>query len=53
MDDVVRGRAEPSGKATVLTQSVWAKYQAGRTTIATEGQRAYLGILDRYLMGWP
>ena len=43
----------PSGKATALTQSVWAEYQADRTAIAVEGQRAYLGILNRYSMGRP
>ena len=30
-----------------LTQSVWAEYLADRTAIAVEGQRAYLGILNR------
>ncbi len=43
----------PAGKATALTQSVWAEYQADRTAIAVEGQRAYLGILNRYSMGRP
>ncbi len=43
----------PSGKATALTQSVWAEYLADRTAIAVEGQRAYLGILNRYSMGRP
>lgn len=42
-----------AGKATVLTQSVWAEYLADRTAIAVEGQRAYLGILNRYAMGRP
>lgn len=45
--------AAPAGKATVLTQSVWAEYLADRTAIAVEGQRAYLGILNRYAMGRP
>ncbi len=45
--------AAPAGKATALTQSVWAEYLADRTAIATEGQRAYLGILNRYSMGRP
>lgn len=44
---------KPSGKATALTQSVWAEYLADRTGIAVEGQRAYLGILNRYSMGRP
>ncbi|CAI8049604.1 hypothetical protein GBAR_LOCUS27321 [Geodia barretti] len=43
----------PSGKATGLTQSVWGEYLADRTAIAIEGQRAYLGILNRYSMGRP
>ncbi len=43
----------PSGKATALTQSVWGEYLADRTAIAVEGQRAYLGILNRYSMGRP
>ena len=43
----------PSAKATALTQSVWAEYQSDRTAIAVEGQRAYLGILNRYSMGRP
>ncbi len=43
----------PSAKATALTQAVWAEYQADRTAIAVEGQRAYLGILNRYSMGRP
>ncbi len=43
----------PSAKATALTQSVWAEYLADRTAIAVEGQRAYLGILNRYAMGRP
>ena len=43
----------PAAKPTALTQSVWAEYQADRTAIATEGQRAYLGILNRYSMGRP
>ncbi len=43
----------PSGKATALTQSVWAEYLADRPAIANEGQRAYLGILNRYAMGRP
>ncbi len=43
----------PSGKATALSQSVWAEYLADRTAIAVEGQRAYLGILNRYSMGRP
>lgn len=34
-----------------LTQSVWTEYLADRTAIAVEGQRAYLGILNRYSMG--
>ncbi len=42
-----------AGKATALTQSVWAEYQADRPAIANEGQRAYLGILNRYSMGRP
>ena len=42
-----------SAKATALTQSVWAEYLADRTAIAVEGQRAYLGILNRYSMGRP
>ena len=42
-----------TGKATALTQSVWAEYLADRTAIAVEGQRAYLGILNRYSMGRP
>ena len=40
-------------KPTALTRSVWAEYIADRTAIATEGQRAYLGILNRYAMGRP
>lgn len=44
---------KPSSKATALTQAVWAEYQADRTAIAVEGQRAYLGILNRYSMGRP
>ena len=44
---------QPASKATALTQSLWAEYQADRTAIATEGQRAYLGILNRYAMGRP
>ncbi len=44
---------QPSAKATALTQSVWAEYMADRTAIAVEGQRAYLGILNRYSMGRP
>ena len=43
----------PANKATALTQSVWAEYLADRTAIAVEGQRAYLGILNRYSMGRP
>ena len=45
----------PAGKArpTALTQSVWAEYLANRTAVAAEGQRAYLGILNRYSMGRP
>lgn len=43
----------PSAKATSLTQTVWAEYLADRTAIAVEGQRAYLGILNRYSMGRP
>ena len=44
---------QPASKATALTQSLWAEYQADRTAIATEGQRAYIGILNRYAMGRP
>ena len=44
---------QPASKATALTQSLWAEYQADRTAIATEGQRAYIGILNRYAMGTP
>ena len=51
LDD--RNPASPAGKPTVLTKSVWAEYQADRTAIAVEGQRAYLGILNRYSMGRP
>lgn len=40
-----------AGKPTALTRSVWAEYLADRTAIAVEGQRAYLGILNRYSMG--
>ena len=45
--------AAAAGKATALTRSVWAEYLADRTGIAAEGQRAYLGILNRYSMGRP
>ena len=45
--------AAPAGKPTALTKSVWAEYLADRTAIAVEGQRAYLGILNRYSMGQP
>ena len=48
-----RNPAKATGSATALTQSVWAEYLADRTAIATEGQRAYLGILNRYAMGRP
>ena len=44
---------QPASKPTALTRSVWAEYLADRTAIATEGQRAYLGILNRYAMGRP
>ena len=49
----VRNPRTPVTKPTALTRSVWAEYQADRTAIATEGQRAYLGILNRYSMGRP
>lgn len=45
--------AATAGKPTALTKSVWAEYLADRTAIAVEGQRAYLGILNRYSMGRP
>lgn len=45
--------AAPAAKPTDLTKSVWAEYLADRTAIAVEGQRAYLGILNRYSMGRP
>ena len=45
--------AAPAGRATALTRSVWAEYLADRTGIAAAGQRAYLGILNRYSMGRP
>ena len=45
--------AAGAGKATALTRSVWAEYLADRPGIAAEGQRAYLGILNRYSMGRP
>lgn len=45
--------AAPAAKPAALTRSVWAEYLADRTAIATEGQRAYLGILNRYSMGRP
>lgn len=48
-----RNPAAPAGKPTALTQSVWAEYQANPTAIAAEGQRAWLGILNRYSMGRP
>ena len=43
----------PAAKATALTRSLWAEYMSDRTAIASEGQRAYLGILNRYSMGRP
>ena len=43
----------PAAKATALTRSLWAEYMSDRTAIASEGQRAYLGILNRYAMGRP
>ncbi len=48
-----RNAATPSAKPTALSRAVWQEYQADRTAIATEGQRAYLGILNRYSMGRP
>lgn len=51
LDD--RNPAAPAGRPTTLTRSVWAEYEADRTAIAAEGQRAYLGILNRYSMGRP
>ena len=51
LDEGNPGAPAGAGKATALTRSVWAEYLADRPAIAAEGQRAYLGILNRYSMG--
>ena len=46
-----RNAAAPSARPTALSRAVWQEYQADRTAIATEGQRALPGHTEPLFHG--